>query len=189
MATKVTDTEQTEAAFQVFRLRDRTEGSSLIIDPIKTYQDASESTREGMMKGNEGVEPLGAETRCLFQGGGMSILYIWFKSGYPLVRHSHDIPCAYVIIGGSLKLGTEELGVGDGFYVPPNVPYTYTVGEKGMEMLEFRNAEKADMKLMSANADFWARYAAKLRSRTEIWREEKRPSGIEAPFIPAVAEA
>jgi len=48
--------------------------------------------------------------------------YVWFKSGYPLPIHSHDIDCFYQIFAGSMRVGSEELGKGDGVMIPAGVP-------------------------------------------------------------------
>jgi mannose-6-phosphate isomerase-like protein (cupin superfamily) len=172
-----------QKGFQIFRFRDCGEDDSAVMDFGETLQAASDNTRSAFYQSHQGAENIGAETRCLFRGAGMSILYVWFKSGFPLLRHTHDVDCAYIILAGSLKVGTEELGAGHGFFVPANVPYVYTVGSEGMEMIEFRGAESCNMRLTGGNADHWARYAAKLRERVHLWRDEPRPSGIKAPYV------
>lgn len=63
-------------------------------------------------------------TKVLFSLPHMSLTYAWFKSGFALPLHSHNADCLYYIIAGSLKLGTEELAAGDGFFVGSDVPYT-----------------------------------------------------------------
>jgi hypothetical protein len=37
------------------------------------------------------------------------VSYAWFKSGYPLPLHSHDADCYYLVIAGSMKVGSEVL--------------------------------------------------------------------------------
>lgn len=170
-------------AFKIYKFRECTENDSAMMDFGETLAASSESTREAFAQMDRSASAIGAETRCLFQGAGMSILYIWFKSGFPLIRHSHDVDCVYHITAGSLKIGTEELGPGDGFFVPALTPYTYTVGPKGMEMLEFRNSETCNMRLMGGNAAYWARHASKMREHSGEWEDEPRLSGIDAPFM------
>jgi hypothetical protein len=68
----------------------------------------------------------GDMVKLLFAMPGMSLTYAWFKSGYPLPLHCHNADCLYYIIAGSLQLGTEQLGKGDGFFVGSDVPYSYT---------------------------------------------------------------
>lgn len=184
IAKNVPDVPSRAKGFEIYKFRECTQNDSAVMDFAETLAASSESTRQAFSKMDRGADSaIGAETRCLFQGAGMSILYIWFKSGFPLMRHSHDVDCVYHITAGSLKIGTEELGPGDGFFVPAHTPYTYTVGPEGMEMLEFRNSETCNMRLMGGNADYWARHAAKLREHSTNWKAEPRPSGIEAPFM------
>lgn len=118
----------------------------------------------------------GAEHDLVFSGGGMSLAKIWFKSGYPLPRHSHDCACLYYILAGSLTLGTEELGPGDGFFAGEGVPYTYTAGDCGVELLEFRAETHFGIELLGMTSS-WARKAvARVRDRAPAWAEEPRPS-------------
>src|SRR5690606_20778947 len=70
----------------------------------------------------------GSLTKVLFAMPGFSLVYAWFKSGYPLPLHSHNADCLYYIISGSIRLGTEDLGKGDGFFVGCDVPCAYTPG-------------------------------------------------------------
>jgi hypothetical protein len=118
----------------------------------------------------------GADVRVLLDIPGFSLTYAWFKSGYPLARHSHKADCAYYIVGGSLKLGSEVLGKGDGFFVPGGAPYTYTVGPDGVEVLEFRHHGCHDMKIMANNAAFWAKAVEATPSNLLRWDREPRPS-------------
>jgi hypothetical protein len=91
---------------------------------------------------------------------GFSLTYVWFKSDFPLPRHSHQMDCAYYIVGGSLQIGGDVLGKGDGFFVPANMPYTYIAGPKGVEVLEFRQHACHDIRLMADNPAFWEKVAA-----------------------------
>ena len=65
----------------------------------------------------------GQMVKLLFSAPGLSLTYAWFKSGFPLPRHSHDADCLYYIIAGSLTLGSQTLGAGDGFFVPSQAAY------------------------------------------------------------------
>src|SRR5438876_11102634 len=106
--------------------------------------------------GEAGVEE-GQTVKLLFSAPGFSLTYAWFKSGFPLPRHSHDADCLYYIVAGSLTLGAETLGGGDGFFVPKDAAYTYTPGPDGVEVLEFRHAEHFNIKFLAANPAFWTR--------------------------------
>lgn len=120
----------------------------------------------------------GSSNELLFSGSGMSLAKVWFKSGYPLPRHSHDCDCLYHILAGSIRLGTEELGPGDGFFVGADVPYTYVAGEHGVELLEFRNATQFGIRLLGANARWGAKAVDIVRNRRADWQREKRPSEL-----------
>lgn len=121
----------------------------------------------------------GQDTRMLFAAPGFSLTYVWFKSGLPLPRHSHDTGCLYYIIAGSLRLGSEELGAGDGFFVGANVPYAYVPGDAGVELLEFRATDSFSIKFLADNPAFWTKAVAEAASRREGWLAEPRPT--EAP--------
>ena len=47
--------------------------------------------------------------------GGFSVLYLFFKANYPLLRHRHGSDCLYVIVSGSAVMGRQTLNVGDSF--------------------------------------------------------------------------
>ena len=96
----------------------------------------------------------GTTVKLLFSMPGMSLTHAWFKSGFPLPRHSHDTDCLYYIVAGSIRIGTEELGKGDGFFVGADVPYAYTPGADGVEILEFRASNAFDIKLLANNPLF-----------------------------------
>jgi hypothetical protein len=120
----------------------------------------------------------GHENRLLFAAGGISLTYVWFKSGYPLPRHAHDVDCLYYIVGGSLRLGTETLDKGDGFFIGGGVPYTYTPGPDGVEVLEFRTAGAFDINVLANNPAFWDRALRTVADHRDAWATEGRPSAI-----------
>lgn len=118
----------------------------------------------------------GATLRVFFEMPGLSVTHVWFKSGFPLPRHKHDVDCLYYILAGSLRIGTENLAENDGFFVGANVPYTYTPGENGVELLEIRTANAFDIKLLADNASWWAKAADKVKARRDHWDTEGPPS-------------
>ena len=91
--------------------------------------------------------------------------------------HSHNADCVYYIIAGSLKLGTEELGAGDGFFVGSDVPYTYKPGPEGVEVLEFRTVESVDLKFQGRTEADWDKVVAGMDAARPRWRSETPPSG------------
>lgn len=121
----------------------------------------------------------GTQVKLLFSRPGFSLTWVWFKSGFPLPRHSHDADCTYFIVAGSLRIGTEELGPGDGFFVGKDVPYTYTAGPEGVELLEMRTANHFDIKLLAgSNPAWWEKALGTLIAAQDRWAGEAPPSGL-----------
>jgi hypothetical protein len=117
----------------------------------------------------------GQTVKMLFSAPGFSLTYAWFKSGFPLPRHSHDADCLYYIVAGSLTLGTETLGAGDGFFVPKDGAYAYTPGPDGVEVLEFRHEQHFNIKFLAASPAFWGKALETVRSERAGWRDQLRP--------------
>lgn len=118
----------------------------------------------------------GNETRVLFSTPQMSLTYAWFKSDFPLPLHSHDADCLYFILAGSLKLGSEILAAGDGFFVGKDVPYTYKPGPEGVEVLEFRTVDQFDMKMKGTTTTYWDKIVSGMEASRSAWVSEKPPS-------------
>lgn len=117
----------------------------------------------------------GNVVKMLFSMPGMSLTYAWFKSGFPLPLHSHNADCLYYIVAGSLKIGTEELGAGDGFFVGSDVPYNYKPGPEGVEVLEFRTANAFDIRFLGKTRAFWDKTVKALEDARPKWADETRP--------------
>jgi ketosteroid isomerase-like protein/quercetin dioxygenase-like cupin family protein len=117
----------------------------------------------------------GEETRFLYNGPGFSLVHAWFKAGYPLPLHSHSGDCLYVVVSGSLSLGTEELHSGDGFFVPANAAYAYTPGPKGVEVLEFRHNALVDFRILAKGSAFWAKGLQRVVDSHGQWLAASRP--------------
>jgi len=100
--------------------------------------------------------------------------YSW---GSP-ARPSHDADCLYYIIAGNLRLGTETLGAGDGFFVGSEVPYAYTPGEQGVELLEFRTAEQFNIRWLANNKGFWDKTVGAIAAQQSQWQGERPPSSL-----------
>jgi hypothetical protein len=162
-------------SFGIFRWADASPDHGI---PIMRYAPVSAVAAEGGEKMMAAGVEAGHENRLLFSAPGFSLAYAWFKSGYPLPRHSHDGGCLYYILAGSLRMGTETLGKGDGFFVGGGVPYAYTAGPEGVEVLEFRGADQFDIKLLANNMAFWERATGIVADRHSDWQSEKRPSAI-----------
>jgi hypothetical protein len=118
----------------------------------------------------------GQKVRMAFSRPGMSLTHVWFKSGYPLPLHSHTSDCLYYLLAGSIRVGTETLGPGDGFFVASDVPYTYETGPDGAEVLEFRATDALNIRFMAKQKRAWDKTVARLREKRDDWASEVPPS-------------
>ena len=134
--------------------------------------------REGLAQLVEAGLNEGETVKLLFSAPGLSLAYAWFKSGFPLPRHSHNVDCLYYIVAGSLRLGTETLGKGDGFFVPSDAAYTYLPGPEGVEVLEFRTADRFNIRFLVGNPAFWSKAAGTVAQELDGWRGQRPPSEI-----------
>ncbi len=105
----------------------------------------------------------------------MSLLHVWFKSGYVLPFHSHSTDCLYYVMGGELRMGSHVLRKGDGMFVPADHGYGYEAGPEGVELLEFRNATHFNLFFRGNTPQRWEQIGDVYREREAIWREETVP--------------
>jgi len=162
--------------FELFRASDAVDYTQ---EGPMTGTPMSDVEATGFQKLMEGGFLEGSHLKLLYSRPGMSLTYVWFKSGYPLPLHSHSADCLYFIVSGSLKIGNEELGPGDGFFLGTDVPYAYIPGENGVEVLEFRTSNSFDFRSRAKGEAYWQKLAADLVTAREHWPEEKAPpSGI-----------
>ena len=117
----------------------------------------------------------GGRSRVVFSAGGISLTHVWFKANYPLPLHRHDGDCLYYIVAGTLRLGTETIGPRDGFFLPAGTPYTYKPGDQGVELLEFRTAEKFEFENLMDTVKFWSKAAAISAANREAWSTASPP--------------
>jgi hypothetical protein len=142
---------------------------------VMDYDGVTPELQERLARlGEAGVED-GQTVKLLFAAPGFSLTYAWFKSGFPLPRHSHDADCLYYIIAGSLTLGSETLGAGDGFFVPRDGAYTYVPGPEGVEVLEFRQAEHFNIRFLAGAPAFWEKAVETVRAERPRWLQQSRP--------------
>ena len=66
----------------------------------------------------ESADTGGAAALTLFSMPTLHVSYAHFKSGYPLPLHSHDADCYYLVIAGSMRVGSKLLEKGDGVLIP-----------------------------------------------------------------------
>lgn len=116
--------------------------------------------------------------KTLFSRPGFSLTYAWFKSGFPLPLHTHNADCLYYIVAGSLQLGADTLGPGDGFFLPANKAYRYTPGPDGVEVLEFRGQEDFNIDFLAKSLPAWEKIANAVSVRREDWAGEAPPSSV-----------
>src|SRR6516165_7025210 len=149
---------------------------------VMSLDDLTPAIAEGLAHYMVGPDDAhGQVVELVYAAPGFSLSKVWFKSGYPLPLHSHTADCLYYILAGSLKIGTEALGPGDGFFVGKDVPYTYVPGPEGVEVLEFRNTDKLNIRFMARNKSFWERAGKKISASREAWKSEKPPSSLPRP--------
>ncbi len=164
--------EQDNTKFQIFRAGD---GKGLMEANCMTVAPWDPTAREGMTRTIEAGSSGGEEVTVLVNIPGFSVVNVWFKHGYPLPLHSHSADCLYYIVAGSLKLGTEELGPRDSFFVPCDVPYTYKPGPDGVELLEIRTQNTFDFVNFSKGAAFWNKAVESVEKNRENWKTAERP--------------
>jgi hypothetical protein len=169
----VNDQERAEAAppFEIFRAHDATDYDETVMYPGPAtdmdWQGAAALVEAGL---NEG-----SRVKLLYSRPGMSLTYCWFKSGFPLPLHSHDCECLYFVITGSLRMGTEEFGPGDGFFVGTDVPYSYVPGENGVELLEFRTADRFNGTPLGKTRAYWEKALTNLLAAKVSWPDQEAP--------------
>jgi mannose-6-phosphate isomerase-like protein (cupin superfamily) len=159
--------------FEVFKFKNaRADVEASILE----FQPFTPVAAEGAKRAMEAGLDVGSELKLLFEMPGFSLVHAWFKSGFPLPRHTHNCDCLYYIVSGSLHLGTEDLGPGDGFFVGKDVPYSYGPGPNGVEVLEFRATNKFDIKVLADNSLFWDSAVKLAQQQRPAWITEKPPS-------------
>ncbi len=102
-----------------------------------------EATREKVIELVKAFTDGNSSTLLFAQGGknGMTLAHVWFGANFELFRHSHPAygDCLYYVIAGEIPLGKRKLGPGSTFFLPNGMPYKYTAGPAGVELLEFRS--------------------------------------------------
>lgn len=167
------DSSAKESQLKVFRAKDAptlAEKACMVLEPMTAAQS------EGMEKLVEAGFLQGEEVRILVDMPGFFLAHVWFKGGFPLPRHSHDVDCMYYVIAGRLQLGTHDLGPKDSFFVPAGVPYTYTPGPDGVEVLEIRHATRFNFLTHIHNDSWWNKAEESVLRNVDAWKDELPPS-------------
>ncbi len=166
------DAQNDTSKFQIFRAKDAPglmEAGCMTVEPFSPVQRAGMDG--ALAAGYNG----GDEIKVLTDLPGFGLTHVWFKEGYQLPLHSHDADCMYFIIAGTIRLGTEELGPRDSFFIPAGVPYTYKPGPEGVEVLEIRQANHFNFVNHAKGETWWAKAAEETASRQESWKTATRP--------------
>ena len=156
----------TQTTMRIFRASD----TGLMAGEESGFEETSPATTEGLTRLFEAGLETGAVIKRLFDAPGFSLLYAWFKPGFPLPRHSHDKDCLYYIVSGSLRLGTEDLGPGDGFFLTADTPYTYAIGADGLEILEFRHQGNFNSRAMGGTKAYWDKAVSAILANRPAWQ-------------------
>lgn len=135
----------------------------------------SKSSEEGFARLIDAGLTDGNYTKILFDAPGFALAFVWFKANFMLPRHSHKQDCLYHIVAGSLKLGREWLGAGDGFFLPGGTPYTYTAGEEGVQLLEIRHCGEIDYRSFSHSRRWWDKAEKVIRDNRPAWQRVAPP--------------
>lgn len=145
------------------------------------FEDLSPTAKQGLDEFFGAGADDGAVIKVLFSIPGFDLVHCWFKAGYPLPRHSHAADCLYYVVAGSLSLGSEVIGPGDGFFIPANMPYTHVPGEQGVELLEIRSQQRYGTKVAGGNAAYWKRIVEQVRINRSSWQTAQPPGLANRP--------
>jgi len=159
--------------FQIFRAKDAPglmEAGCMTVEPFSPVQRAGVNAlvAAGYLEGDE--------ERVLCNFPGFSLTHVWFKKDYPLPLHSHDADCLYYIISGTIRMGSEDLGPRDTFFVPSGVPYSYRPGPDGVELLEFRHSTSFNFVNLAKGEAFWTKAAETVAANVDDWKAAVPPS-------------
>jgi len=163
---------ETAPRFQIFRAADApglVESACMEMAPVTDVQ------RQGMRSLVEAGYLEGDDIRILVDLPRFSLTHAWLKKDYPLLLHSHDSDCLYFVVSGSLRMGNEELGPRDCFFVPRDVPYTYRPGPDGVEVVEFRHAGHFNFVNLAKTESWYAKAVDTILANVDGWKAAKRP--------------
>ena len=166
----------TKRQLQIFKAAD----SGEVNEERMATAEMSAELGEGLQKIVEAGATEGFLLRCLFSDpvSGMSLVYVWLKSNYQLPIHTHNADCAYYIMAGEAIMGNEVLKVGDCFFVPSGVRYSYSAGPEGAEVMEFRNATHFNIDYSGTGPKMMARIAEVSRANLDGWRKAPLPAAV-----------
>ncbi len=158
--------------FRIFRAADAVD-----VEAHMPQENVTEADLAGMTQAAAAGAAEGGFARLLFADpiSGLSVGYVWFKPNFILPRHSHNADCAYYVISGEARLGTEVLRAGDGFFVPSGHNYQYAAGPEGVEVLEVRNSPQFNIRLSGNSPAAWSRLTEMAAANLDLWRSLAPP--------------
>ena len=118
----MTDSNETPRQMKIYRAAD---APGLVESGCMPMAPMSEEQAEGIKRLVDAGYIEGDEIKVLVDMPGFALTHAWLKKDYPLMRHSHDSDCMYYIVAGTLRMGKEELGPMDSFFVPAGTASSY----------------------------------------------------------------
>jgi quercetin dioxygenase-like cupin family protein len=169
----------------LFRAKDAVD---LYETDLMSKPEMSPLAEEAMQAGVTAGLGAGAQTKVVLRQsedeGGFSLVSLWFKPGFPLPRHTHNVDCLYYVLSGSAIMGNQTLRTGDGFFVPADAPYQYSAGPEGVEVLEIRHGvEHFDMKIPDALPEVTNAVNELIRSQRDEWEQMLVSPTLEANTV------
>ena len=164
--------EDTNPRFEIFR---GSEAPSLAQCQCMTPEGETPNLAAALAQNPQMKASGGEQIDVPYRRPGMSLARMWLKSGFPLPLHTHDCDCLYYVVAGSIQLGNETLSSGDGFFVGSDVPYGYTAGPEGAEVLEFRATDTFKINLKDKPVAAWEKAARQMSDARERWATEAPP--------------
>ncbi len=158
------------AQMEIFRA-----ATSPLFDERSARMDIPPAAMEQLRRLAEAGRGDGYVLKTLFDAPGFALHYVWFKPNYQLSRHSHDSDALYYIVAGSIRLGTEWLGAGDGIFLPAETPYVYAAGPDGVELLEFRHSSDFNTSVRNGSTAYWDRMIAGVAANRAAWQAATPP--------------
>ncbi|MCB2047570.1 MAG: hypothetical protein KDE32_05005 [Novosphingobium sp.] len=166
-----------ESKFQIFKR----EGQFVFGEEAVMTTDPTPVQKAGLEKMLEEGVIDGSVYTMVANLPGFTLMHAWFKKDYPLPLHSHSADCLYYVVAGSARLGTEQIGPGDSFFVPANTPYTYHAGPEGVEVLEFRHTLEIDFQNYAKGQAFYDKAVQTVIENRDYWKAVPKPSEATAP--------
>ncbi len=119
--------------------------------------------------------------------GGISMVHLWVGANFPLFRHSHPTSgdCLYYVVAGKIIMGKRHLGPGSGFLVPSGMPYRYSGGPDGAEVLEIRvgfgQEDSTGMRIFEQSLDSIQQIIDTAKENSDNWQAPENIGDTPSP--------